>query len=310
MTQPSTALFLQPSMMSAEETRPLLQRRPQRRRYFLFIVLCWPVLYVATRSRPATLLVEQPPQITKVYYINCETSAYRRAFMESWLASFGVPYERFECVGGNSLQEIQANMRPSRMLRNLTDERLMNFGNSLDAVMLAHTVGCYASHYLLLEEIARQPDGLYLLLEDDVSPLASRSDVEAAAATLPDDFAYAGLNVHDYVCAEDIVGDWALRRQVPRRQVPPDCTPHQLSAAWGPLFFDLSDAASLVTPSNVPRVLDWLDAQPFITENDRALMSPDAAVFASYVPAKRNLFATDIIALPETRAAHDTTRRE
>lgn len=83
-------------------------------------------------------------------------------------------------------------------------------------------------------------DDLYLVLEDDAVPAdgVRRLDVERAASSLPEDWAYASLNVHESVCAEDAVGGgWFLKRSSStllgaERVARGDCSPLRISSQW------------------------------------------------------------------------------
>ncbi|KAJ8609705.1 hypothetical protein CTAYLR_008445 [Chrysophaeum taylorii] len=255
--------------------------------------------------------------ITKAYYINCDSSPERRAFMEGWLETY-IKFERFACVEGNTLEEVARGVRSrfpkSRLLRSKDLENATAMRFPWNGSTLAHTVGCYASHYLVLEHIARQPAGNYLVLEDDASPRVSLSKLFAIAATLPTDWVYAGLNTHDCICEEDVEGEWALRRKLDGGNFqldPPGCTPRRLDFSWGADAFYWSDAATLVNTKTLPRVLDRFDHNPIMANDEVVMMSEgrddddDDDEFPSLVYARYNLFSTQGD-LPEAR---DTSKK-
>lgn len=301
-----------------EESDVLLPRRLEKKRKPTYwpplLLLVSTSLFALMRRRvgkttflaatTAALHSRSKISITKAYYINCNASTARRDFMESWLSNYGLSYERFECIRGDTVEEV-TNEIPGHSRLRLRDLRQSDF--PFDGLQLAHSIACYASHYALLELISREEDGLYVLLEDDVGPAVDLASLETAAASLPSDWLYAGLNVHDSICLEDLDGQWALRRKFPQgnwqlSHVPERCTPKRMSNAWEANDYYFSDSAAFVTPQNAKAVLEHFDSTR-IMPNDSVLMTQDRTAFASFVfGGDSNLFVHADQDFPEDRA--------
>lgn len=294
--------------MEAEPLLPASRLEKRKRRWWppLVVVVVSICLFALSTRRGENLYTmlatKKRRAITKAYYINCESSTVRRDFMESWLSEYGLEYERFECIHADTVEELSSKL-PSR----LKFRDLRRNGFDFEGVQLARSIACYASHYALLELISRQKEGLYVLLEDDVSPAVDLGSLESAAATLPSDWIYAGLNVHDSICLEDLDGPWALRRQFPGgnwqvKNLPEKCTPKRMSSTWQANDYYFSDSAAFVTPQNAKAVLDHFDSRPLMP-NDSVLMTKDRRTFASFVyGGDANLFVHSEKDLPEDRA--------
>lgn len=241
--------------------------------------------------------------LRKVYYINCDTADDRRDLQETQLAAWGIPYERFACVTADTLDDA-LRLVPGRSLR--------AFDHNVDDATRARTVGTWLSHYALFERIARERDGSYLVLEDDaiLDPRFTLADIDRAIGSLPPDWAYASLNVHESYCLEDRVNeDWFLKKTSSldaslydnERILAGNCTLSQKDTEWrDKRILYLSAAAQLLRPSTASRVTAWLDSLP-IYHVDALLRTTNASAFPSF-QFRDNLFFT-ATNLSETRRA-------
>lgn len=234
-----------------------------------------------------------PTRLRKVFYINCDRAKDRRKLQERHLSSLGVPYERVACVSGDTIDE-------------LTGRAVREFDHQTPEIQRAHTVGTWLSHYKIFDKIAQyehdDPDGLYLVLEDDaiLDPRFSIADIDRVANSLPENWAYASLNVHEAYCIEDRINeDWFLKRADvdaslfdTERIVRGRCTPIFKDSQWtfNSILY-LSAAAQLLRPKTAQLVTAWLDAHP-IYHIDAVLRTPNASTFPAF-QSKENLFYTD-----------------
>ncbi|KAJ1457683.1 hypothetical protein M885DRAFT_562600 [Pelagophyceae sp. CCMP2097] len=259
------------------------------------------------------------PRVAQVYYINCDSSPERRALQEAALASWGVVYERFPCYTGETIDAVLSAENGLAVFRS---QSLRPPNPDYDPVSIAHTVGNWFSHRALYERVADKADGsandddLYLILEDDAVLASGESiaNVEEAFRSIPRDWAYASLNVHEAYCAEDFVNnDWLLKRglvgaDVYTGGISETCTAVVLDDEWrgfksvGILPLYLSAAATVVRPRNARLAVAWLDGQP-VWHNDAAMRTPDVGAFASY-QFHTNLFNIDST-MPESRLHDD-----
>lgn len=255
----------------------------------------------------------QPTRLRKIYYINCDSASDRHELQEDHLARLGVPYERFSCVSGNTIAEV---LETSVALRyDAASRHLRSTQHFTDESTRTHTIGTWLSHYALFDRIARvhadDPDGLYLVLEDDVvlDPRFSIADVDRAALSLPSDWAYASLNVHESYCREDRVNDdWFVKRARldaslfdSERIDAGHCTPITKDDEWhNAHILYLSAAAQLLRPATALRVTEWLDRHP-IYHVDAILRTPNASTFPAF-QFKENIFVT-VDSVSETRVA-------
>ncbi len=104
--------------------------------------------------------------IDHVYYINLKKRKSRKLFMESQLSKLGFPYSRFDAIKpifGSMPKEYFAFYE-----RNLFDKARSLLGESSSGSKYKMgTLGCYLSHYKLLESLAGETDKNILILEDD-----------------------------------------------------------------------------------------------------------------------------------------------
>lgn len=246
----------------------------------------------------------RPTSLRKVYYINCDAARDRRDVQETQLAAWGIPYERFACVTAETLDDA-LRLVPGRSLR--------AFDHNVDDATRARTVGTWLSHYALFEKIARDDvDGSCLVLEDDavLDPRFTLADIDRAIGSLPPDWAYASLNVHESYCLEDRVNeDWFLKKTSSldaslydtERILAGSCTLSQKDTEWRDRrILYLSAAAQLLRPSTAYRVTAWLDSLP-IYHVDALLRTTNASAFPSF-QFRDNLFFT-ATNLSETRRA-------
>jgi len=235
-------------------------------------------------------------RLRKIYYINCDGALDRRLIQEKQLGALGVEYERFPCVDSATAD---AYLRSDPRFAD-KPRRVPLASTHPDATLQARTVGVWLSHYVLFDAIAnREDDDLYLVLEDDAVWTGSVADVEEAARTLPADWAYASLNVHESVCEEDRVNDFWYLKTAPldsslydgERVRHHECTLRQLDDQWGqPNILYLSAAAQLLRPDTASQVTRWLDSRP-LYHVDALLRTPNASAFPAYQHAT-NLFTT------------------
>uniref|UniRef100_A0A6S8B161 Glycosyl transferase family 25 domain-containing protein n=1 Tax=Aureoumbra lagunensis TaxID=44058 RepID=A0A6S8B161_9STRA len=275
------------------------------------------------KASDANIIREQQnknERLRKIFYINCDNDIERRNFQESQLERIGIPYERFACVSGDSFEQVFASRGnitkrfASKPLRNIRE----GAPDDTEAhIIRAHTIGVWLSHYLLFELIAsyandKDKEGIYLILEDDalIPPEITAGDIDRAAASLPKDWAYASLNVHESICLEDKVNeDWFVKRGLTNaslfgseRVALGTCTPIQIDNQWqDPNILYLSAAAQLLRPSTAAHVTHWLDGLP-IYHIDALLRTPSGAHLRSF-QFKNNLIST-ATNLGETRRGH------
>ena len=62
--------------------------------------------YSLGAPRPLLALDARAPALRRIYYLNCDGAADRKALMENHLSEFGVPFERVPCVAGDSMEEV------------------------------------------------------------------------------------------------------------------------------------------------------------------------------------------------------------
>uniref|UniRef100_A0A7S3JSP8 Glycosyl transferase family 25 domain-containing protein n=1 Tax=Aureoumbra lagunensis TaxID=44058 RepID=A0A7S3JSP8_9STRA len=252
-------------------------------------------------SSDANILQHQQNKIErlrKIFYINCDNDIERRDFQESQLERIGIPYERFACVSGDTVEEVFASR--GNTTKRFASKPLRNIREGIRA----HTVGVWLSHYLLFELIAsytNDKEGIYLILEDDalIPPEITAGAIDRAAASLPKNWAYASLNVHESICLEDKVNeDWFVKRGLTNaslfgseRLSLGTCTPIQIDNQWhDPNILYLSAAAQLLRPSTAANVTHWLDGLP-IYHIDALLRTPSGALLPSF-QFKSNLIST------------------
>ena len=290
------------SMYGSIEMAEAVESRAQDRRRIIWKAAAFgavSLLAVSGSSRVSTRVQETAPEATvlderrrlrKIYYINCDDAVDRQRLQETQLSGLGVPYERFSCI--------------ETVPEGLLEEKQRRPPRHADEDLQKRTIGVWLSHYRLFQEIAQQEEGLYLVLEDDAILQGTVDDIESAAASLPSDWAYASLNVHESICEEDRVNDdWFLKKAKVDASLygseRDDCTPRQLDYQWSQKnILYLSAAAQLLRPSTAGTVTAWLDQLP-LYHVDALLRTPNASVFPSY-QLSRNLFATATF-VPESR---------
>lgn len=258
----------------------------------------------------------KPSLLRKIYYINCDFATDRRALQEEQLKRLGVPYERFSCVSGDSVEDVL--QKPEAVEINVRNRPKLPYLHNVKEMTHAHTIGTWISHYVLFDRIARvhsdDPEGLYLILEDDaiLDPRFSIADIDRISFSLPADWAYASLNVHESYCLEDRINeDWFLKHANlgatlydSERAATGRCTPVTKDDAWRDShILYLSAAAQLLRPATASKVVDWLDSRP-VYHVDAILRTPNASTFPSF-QFKENMFYT-ALSVSETRIAPAT----
>lgn len=245
----------------------------------------------------------KPTLLRKIYYINCDSATDRRALQEEHLGRLGVPYERFSCVSGETVEDVL--QKPEALEIDVRGRPKLAYLHNVKETTHAHTIGTWISHYVLFDRIARMhaddPEGLYLVLEDDaiLDPRFSIADIDRISLSLPADWAYASLNVHESYCLEDRINeDWFLKRARldatlydSERAATGRCTPVTKDDAWRDShILYLSAAAQLLRPATASKVVDWLDSRP-VYHVDAILRTPNASTFPSF-QFKENMFYT------------------
>jgi glycosyl transferase family 25 len=93
----------------------------------------------------------------KIFVINLERAADRRAHMQDLLCALGLKAEFVRAVDGRALSSSDRSQYDSRLAR-------LNYRSEMTDTEIA----CYLSHYRIYERICREKLPLALILEDDV----------------------------------------------------------------------------------------------------------------------------------------------
>ncbi|KAL3920829.1 MAG: hypothetical protein SGILL_003064 [Bacillariaceae sp.] len=104
------------------------------------------------QNAPFTEYVQE--KVDKVFFINLDNRTERRQRMESLLDKFGLDYERFSAIGPASM-----NMEDYMEQHSIQTLKHLSHGE----------VGCFMSHYRVLEDTIKNGYDHAIILEDDVS---------------------------------------------------------------------------------------------------------------------------------------------
>jgi hypothetical protein len=107
-----------------------------------------------------------PRSISRVFYINLESSADRRAAVEHALDALGAPRERFPGIDGTAQREqYRAYLDGRSPVRRQVGVEPPDPDEA--STVPGGVLGCWLSHVHLLKRIATLEEGLYLVMEDD-----------------------------------------------------------------------------------------------------------------------------------------------
>jgi hypothetical protein len=184
--------------------------------------------------------------LTKVFYINLDSSRDRREFMESQLNKSSVPFERFPAVDA---QEIRDGKWDKYYIRNnitVCDRYRDKWGGT----------ACAVSHRLLWEKIAAEDPGgtgLYLALEDDVLlPEGWEHMVSESVKVVPDDWTVVKLALWGSVDCNVMVNEFVALDTSPVWTK----TPHGPFKDTSGTYWFAGSSANLVSPISIPTMLD------------------------------------------------------
>jgi GR25 family glycosyltransferase involved in LPS biosynthesis len=106
--------------------------------------------------------------IDHIYYINLKNRKNRKLLMEHQLSRLSFPYSRFSAINPSTESISKGGEYYDFYKRNKFDKAKSFIGEDKpDAKYHAGTLGCYLSHYTLLNNIADLPANNILILEDD-----------------------------------------------------------------------------------------------------------------------------------------------
>ena len=89
--------------------------------------------------RPALREAETGPKLRKAIFINCDFSKDRLALQEKNLKMLGVPYERFPCVSGDTMEVVKRSFKMAAAYLD-THQIKTDQGEKNDKI-IAHTAG-------------------------------------------------------------------------------------------------------------------------------------------------------------------------
>lgn len=196
-----------------------------------------------------------PPRagLTKVFYINLDSSLERREFMEGQLNRSGVPYERFPAVDA---REIEGGKWDRYYLR-----------NNITVCGRYHgkwgSIACALSHRLVWEKIAADDPGgtgLYLVLEDDVLlPEGWERMASESVSVVPDDWSVVKLALWGSVDCDAMVNEFVALDTSPVWTR----TPHGPFKDTSGTYWFAGSSANLVSPVSIPTIINsvrWGDS--------------------------------------------------